>query len=253
MNQHFYIINYIRYIFLIIVLNSFYLSLVNAKPEDTEIWHPIPPIVDVPVIWGPPSDAIILFNGAHMNNWQHKDGSKSKWIKRDGQMIVRPGTGNLYTKQSFSSIQLHMEWKTPVVIDGEGQGRGNSGIFFQNRYELQILDSYKNITYSNGQAASIYKQYIPTVNASKKPGDWQYYDVIFIAPIFDEDKNLTRQARMTIFHNGVLVHNNVILQGTTVYDGQPKYEYHPAEQPLMIQDHNNPISFRNIWIRKLEQ
>ena len=246
-------INYIKYVSLIFVLNSFYFSIAETKPEDTEIWHPVPPTVEVPVIWDPPSDAIILFNGEHMNAWQHKDGSKSKWLNINDQMTVNPGTGNLYTKESFSSAQLHIEWKTPIIIDGEGQGRGNSGIFFQKRYELQILDSYKNTTYSNGQAASIYKQYIPVVNASKRPGEWQYYDVIFTAPTFDEEENLIKKARMTVFHNGVLVHNNVTLKGTTVYNGQPEYEYHPPEQPIMIQDHNNPIVFRNVWIRKLTE
>ena len=246
-------INNIKYISLILILNIFCFSIVKAKPEDTEIWYPVPPIVEVPVIWAPPSDAIILFNGEHMKAWQHKDESKSKWLNNDNQMIVNPGSGNIYTKESFSSAQLHIEWKTPSIIDGEGQGRGNSGIFFQKRYELQILDSFQNITYSNGQAASIYKQYIPAVNASKKPGVWQYYDVIFTAPTFDKEKNLTKKARMTVFHNGVLVHNNVVLKGTTVYNGKPEYEYHPAEQPIMIQDHNNPIAFRNIWIRKLSE
>ncbi len=246
-------INYIKYISLILVLNIFSFSIVKAKPEDTEIWHPVPPIVEVPVIWDPPSDAIILFNGEHMNAWQHKDGSKSKWLNKEGRMIVNPGTGNLYTKESFSSTQLHIEWKAPAIIDGDGQDRGNSGIFFQKRYELQILDSYDNITYSNGQAASIYKQYIPAVNASKRPGEWQYYDVIFTAPTFDKEKKLANKARMTVFHNGVLVHNNVIIKGTTVYNGQPEYEYHSAEQPIMIQDHSNAIVFRNIWIRHLAE
>ncbi|MFM7839694.1 MAG: DUF1080 domain-containing protein, partial [Chitinophagaceae bacterium] len=147
--------------------------------------------------------------------------------------------------------QLHIEWRTPAEVKGEGQGRGNSGIFFMNRYELQVLDSYNNRTYSNGQAASIYKQLVPLVNASRGPGEWQVYDVIFIAPQFYEDGSLKTQARITVFHNGVLVQNNATLSGSTQYIGLANYEKHSNKEPLMLQDHGDPVSYRNIWIRPL--
>jgi len=245
------IINNIKYFILIIVLYSFNIISDEISPKDTEIWTPIPKIIDVDTIWKPSSDSVILFDGNNLNQWEHNDSSKPKWIIENNSMIVNPGTGNLYTKKAFTDIQFHIEWKTPIQISGDGQNRGNSGIFFQNRYELQILDSFNNVTYSNGQAASIYKQHIPLVNASKMPGEWQSYDVIFIAPKFDSEGNLTKRAEMTVFHNGILVQNKSIILGSTVYKGLPEYKSHPAKEPIMIQDHSNKIAFRNIWLREL--
>ena len=244
-------INKIRFILLTIVFIGFNIYSQEINPEDTEVWTPVPAIIEVKNIWQPPSDAIVLFDGSNLNEWQHNDSSDAKWFIEDNSMLVNPGTGNIFTKKEFKDVQLHIEWKTPTIITGDGQNRGNSGIFFQKRYELQILDSYENSTYANGQAASIYKQYSPMVNASKAPGEWQTYDVIFIAPKFDKSGKIISKAEMTVFHNGVLVHNRSIIQGTTVYRGKPSYISHSERQPIMIQDHSNPIAFRNIWVREL--
>jgi hypothetical protein len=169
----------------------------------------------------------------------------------DGAMTVVKKTGNILTKQGFGDCQLHIEWRTPAEVVGESQGRGNSGIFLQSRYELQVLDSYNNRTYSNGQAGSLYKQAIPLVNACRKPGEWQAYDAIYTAPRFAEDGTVQRPAFITVLQNGVLVQNHFELKGPTEYIGQPKYKKHNPKEPLMLQDHGNPVSYRNIWIREL--
>ena len=166
-------------------------------------------------------------------------------------MTVAAGTLDIETRQSFADVQLHVEWRTPAEVVGESQGRGNSGVFLQKRYEVQVLDSYQNRTYANGQAASIYKQHIPLVNASRAPGEWQTYDIIFSAPEFGNDGSLLQPAYLTVLHNGVLVQNHAELIGPTVYIGEASYKEHPARQPLMLQDHGNPVSYRNIWIRDL--
>ncbi|MGZ8510250.1 MAG: 3-keto-disaccharide hydrolase [Chitinophagaceae bacterium] len=225
----------------------------QGDPKATEVWEPVPKII-TPVIGNkPPSDAVVLFDGKDLSQWQtEKDGSPAKWsLEKEGVMTVKKGAGNVKTRQGFGSCQLHIEWRTPSTIEGEGQGRGNSGIFLMGLYELQVLDSYNNSTYSNGQAGSIYKQLIPLVNASLKPGEWQEYDVIFTAPKFKTDGSLVSPARITVLHNGVLVQNNVELKGGTVYIGQPSYKAHSDKEPLVLQDHGNPISFRNIWVREL--
>ena len=223
-------------------------------PESTEVWTPVPPVV-VPGATHrlPPSDAVVLFGGSDLSAWQQPDGSAPAWTIEDGAMTVAPGGGPIETKQSFGDVQLHIEWRTPSDTAGlQGQNRGNSGLFFQNRYEVQVLDSYKSRTYSNGQAGSIYKQYIPAVNASTPPGTWQSYDIVFIAPRFREDSTLASPARLTVFHNGVLLHHDVELKGGTVYRGAPSYEPHPVQAPLMLQDHDHPVRFRNIWLRELD-
>lgn len=222
-------------------------------PKATEVWEPVPKII-TPVLGNkPPSDAVVLFDGKDLSQWQtEKDGSPAKWsLEKEGIMTVKKGAGNVKTRQGFGSCQLHIEWRTPSTIEGEGQGRGNSGIFLMGLYELQVLDSYNNTTYSNGQAGSIYKQHIPLVNASLKPGEWQEYDVIFTAPKFKTDGSLLSPARITVLHNGVLVQNNVELKGGTVYIGQPSYKAHSDKEPLVLQDHGNPTSFRNIWVREI--
>ena len=221
-------------------------------PQDTEVWEPEPRVVTPALSGEAPSDAIVLFDGRDTSEWHHKDGSDVKWALADGVLTVVGGAGDIETRRGFGDIQLHLEWRTPGVVKGNGQGRGNSGVFLQGRYEIQILDSYENRTYSNGQAASLYKQEIPLVNASLPPGEWQSYDIVFRAPRFGVSGELEAPAFVTVFHNGVLVLNHVEVQGDTVYIGSPSYSAHGPRQPLMLQDHWNPVSFRNIWVRELD-
>jgi hypothetical protein len=224
----------------------------TGDPKATEVWEPVPKMVNPGKQNNePPSDAIILFNGKDLSQWTTAKGDPAKWKVEHNNILVTKGTGNIQTKKSFANCQLHIEWQSPAVIEGEGQGRGNSGIFLMGNYEVQILDSYNNRTYSNGQAASIYKQYIPLVNASKKPGEWQTYDIIFTAPQFNADGSLKSPAYCTVIHNGVLVQNHVELKGGTVYIGQPTYTKHEDRLPIVLQDHGNPVKYRNIWIREL--
>lgn len=220
------------------------------KPELTEQWEPEPAKVQPGENNAPPSDAIVLFDGSNFSNWESANGGEVKWEIEGNAMTVSPKTGAIQTKQSFGDMQLHIEWRSPAKIEGKGQGRGNSGIFLQKRYELQVLDSYDNRTYSNGQAGSIYKQYMPLVNATKKPGEWQTYDIIYTAPVFDEKGTLKYPARVTVLHNGVLIQNNIPIKGGTEYIGLPEYKAH-GDAPILLQDHNNPVSYRNIWIRPL--
>lgn len=231
-------------------------SLVKESKK-TEQWEPVPASVTPgKTNADAPSDAIVLFNGKDLNSFQKKGGGQPGWkIEKDGSLTVVKMSGDIETKQGFGSCQLHIEWKTPAVIAGNGQSRGNSGIFFMGRYELQVLDSYNNPTYVNGQAASIYKQHIPLVNASRKPGEWQSYDVIFTAPQFYADGQIQTPARITVFHNGVLVQNNVEIKGGTEWIGPASYKKHGDKEPLILQDHGNdggnPLSYRNIWVREL--
>ena len=198
----------------------------------------------------PPADAIVLFDGKDLSQWKSdRKGGPVKWDIQDGVAIVNR-TGGISTKQEFGDCQLHIEWAAPAEVKGTGQGRGNSGIFLQSRYELQVLDSYNNKTYFDGQAGSIYKQYAPLVNVSRKPGEWQVYDVIYHAPRFDETGNLLKPARFTVLQNGVLVQDNVEVKGPTSGPA-PKYKPHPLKQSLALQDHNTPVRYRNIWIREL--
>ncbi|MGN6163588.1 MAG: 3-keto-disaccharide hydrolase [Flavisolibacter sp.] len=232
----------------------------KAKPEDTEVYSPVPPKVD-PGKSGcdAPSDAIVLFDGKNLDQWvSAKDTTTpAKWIVQNGLFKVDKATGDIQTKQSFTDYQLHLEWRVPENITGKGQARGNSGVFlasvFDGGYELQIMDSYNNDTYVNGQAGSVYKQYIPLVNPMRPPGEWQVYDVIWTAPRFTKDGSLKSPARVTALFNGVLVQNNVELKGRTEYIGKPSYEAHGAA-PIKLQAHGDPsepISFRNIWVRPL--
>jgi hypothetical protein len=198
-----------------------------------------------------PSDAIVLFDGEDLSQWKSdKDGGPAKWEVKDGAATVN-GTGYISTKQSFGDCQLHIEWATPAVVKGEGQGRGNSGVYLQGRYEIQILDSYINKTYYDGQAGAVYKEYAPLVNVCRKPGEWQAYDIIYHAPRFDDAGKLLKPGRVTVLQNGVLIQDNVEIKGPTGAAGEPKYTAHPLKQPLTLQDHHNPVRFRNIWIREL--
>lgn len=231
--------------------------LANAQsivdPKMTEVWTPEPRVV-TPGTQNhyPPSDALVLFDGKNTVEWyMAKDSSACKWkVEPEGALTVIPRTGAIQTKRNFGDCQLHIEFRTPAVVKGEGQGRGNSGVFLQSRYEVQVLDSYQNRTYSNGQAASVYKQHIPLVNASRPPGEWQTYDIFFTAPRFNADSLVVAPARITVVHNGVLVQNNIEVKGPTEYIGLPVYKAH-SSAPLQLQDHGDLVSYRNIWIRNL--
>lgn len=230
------------------------------KPEDTEVWRPVPKsITPGHTNADAPSDAVILFDGRTLDAWvSARDQSPARWTVANGTMTVNKQAGDIRTRQTFTNFQIHLEWKIPEGITGSGQARGNSGLYLawneNTGYELQILDSYENTTYVNGQAASIYKQYPPLVNAMRKPGEWQTYDVVWTAPIFNEDGSVKTPAYVTAFHNGVLVQNHVALKGGTVYTGQPAYTAH-GPSPILLQAHGDPsppISFRNIWVRDLQ-
>ncbi|MCO6497872.1 MAG: DUF1080 domain-containing protein [Chitinophagaceae bacterium] len=243
-----------------VAVNAF--AQVKMKPEETEVWNPVPQVVTPGDSYSkPPSDAVVLFDGKDLSKWEstNRPGKAAGWKVHDGILTVDKKAGNIQTKESFMDYQLHIEWRIPEDIDGSGQLRGNSGLFLASTgkgdrgYEIQILDNYNNKTYVNGQAGSVYKQYAPLVNANKKPGEWQSYDVIWKAPRFNADGSLKDSARVTVIFNGVLIQNNVALKGETVYIGYPKYLAHDAS-PIKLQAHGDPskpISFRNIWIRKL--
>lgn len=219
-------------------------------PSATETWQPVPPVVDAPT-GSAPSDAKVLFAGTDTGAWETDDGRPVAWKVVDGALVVAPGSGDIRTREAFGDAQLHLEFRTPAPAQGEGQGVGNSGVFLMGLYELQILDSHRNTTYVNGQAASVYKQHAPLVNASRPSGEWQSYDVLFLAPRFAADGRVLAPARMTVFHNGVLAQHDVVLRGSTVYQGQPAYEPHAARLPLRLQDHGNPVAFRNLWVREI--
>jgi hypothetical protein len=216
-----------------------------------------PPRLEPPIVApgrtsaDPPSDAVVLFDGKSLARWRSSDGSPAKWQVRDGYVEVAPGTGDILTADPFGDCQLHIEWATPSIVKGEGQERGNSGLFLMGHYEIQVLDSYDNKTYFHGQAGSVYKQYAPLVNASRPPGQWQSYDIIFRAPRFDEQGKAIERARVTVLHNGALIQNNVEIFGNTYNDRPAVYTAHSPLEPLRLQDHGNPVRYRNIWIRRL--
>lgn len=235
----------------LLIFSGFVLNIQCQKPEETEDWSRKPEVV-TPGKWTqPPSDAIVLYGeAADLANWESQDGGEAKWAAGE-ELTVAARAGVIKTKQSFGDMQLHVEWRSPAEVKGDGQGRGNSGIFLMGKYEVQVLDSYNNETYYNGQAGSIYKQTIPLVNACLPPGEWQKYDIIFKAPVFSEDGSTKSPPYVTIIHNGVLIQNHVEILGTTEYIGPPKNIAHPDKQPLILQDHGNPVSYRNIWVREL--
>ena len=230
-----------------------------APPEAaTEVWAPVPPVVSASD-GRAPGDAVVLFDGTRLDAWEPVRADGQPWKIENGAMVIVPAAqpSDQRTKQSFGDVQLHLEWRTPAVVKGEGQARGNSGVFFMGLYELQILDSYQNQTYVNGQAGSVYKEHAPLVNASRRPGEWQSYDAVFIAPRFASDGSLLKPARITAFHNGVLVLYDVELTGPTPngptfhQSKLPEYQAHAAKLPLVLQDHRAPVAFRNIWVREL--
>lgn len=224
-------------------------------PEMTEIWDPeVTVITPGETPSDAPSDAIILMGeGVNLaDEWTDDKGNSPRWEYENGIATTHKGTGVIKTKREFQDFQLHVEWRTPSEVIGESQGRGNSGIFLQGLYEVQVLDNYNNRTYRNGQAGSIYKQYAPLVNVCKAPGVWQSYDIIYTAPRFREDGTYFIRPTVTVIQNGVLVQNHVELRGPTEYIGIPEYSVKPhGDGPLILQDHGNPVSYRNIWIREL--
>jgi len=225
-----------------------------TKPEETEIWEPVPATVNPTGNNGAPSDAIVLFDGTNFDEWiSSVDSTEVKWtLNPDGSMTVKDKTGDIQTKRNFGSVQLHLEWRSNPSNRQTNQNRSNSGVFFQNRYEVQILDNNNNPTYVNGMVSSIYKQSPPLVMAAVPTGEWNTYDIIFHAPEFDAEGNKTKSATLTVLLNGVLTQDHFELEGTTEYIGWPKNDAHgPA--PIKLQDHQDMsgVSYRNIWVREL--
>jgi hypothetical protein len=210
----------------------------ESKPEAT------PPVIDP---GPPPSDAIVLFDGKDLSKWKSANGGEVRWKLEEGAVTVN-GTGSILTKQEFGDIQLHVEWATPAEVRGSDQGRGNSGVYFQGRYEIQVLDSYENKTYANGQAAAFYGHAAPLVNASRKPGQWQSYDIVFHSPKTDSQGKV-QPGSFTVFHNGVLVQDHIPVNGEATTSAQ--FQGVTPKGPLMLQDHGNPVRYRNIWLREL--
>jgi hypothetical protein len=216
----------------------------GAEYKTGKVW-PVPAVVDPGPPGGPPSDAVVLFDGKDLSQWEGGE----KWAIEDGAAIVRGGA--ITTKQGFGDCQLHVEWAAPAEVKGSGQGRGNSGVYLMGRYEIQILDSYQNETYPDGQCGALYKQMPPTVNACRKPGEWQTFDILFTAPRFDSGGKVATPGYLTVLHNGVLIQNHTEIEGTTAWHKPPEYTAHPDKLPITIQNHGNPVRFRNIWIREL--
>jgi 3-keto-disaccharide hydrolase len=218
-----------------------------------DLKRPAPPVVEVRAAPNPvpaPSDAIVLFDGKDLSEWRTAKGEAPKWKVEKGYFEVVKGTGEIATTRSFGDCQLHVEWMSPAPPVGEGQDRGNSGVFLMGMYEVQVLDSYNSATYADGQAAALYGQHPPLVNASRPPGEWQSYDIIFHGPRFEGAKVL-RPARVTVFHNNVLVQDNVELTGPTAHKARPPYQPHADKLPIKLQDHGHPVRFRNFWVREL--
>ncbi|OPZ10348.1 MAG: hypothetical protein BWZ10_02402 [candidate division BRC1 bacterium ADurb.BinA364] len=224
-------------------------AMAAEAPEGTPPGMEEPKIIDP---GPPPSDAIVLFDGKNLDEWRDKDGPCDWTILEDGSMEGNKESGSIQTAKSFGDCQLHLEWAAPATPAGTGQQRGNSGVYFQGNYEVQILDSYENATYYHGQAGAIYKQYAPLVNACRKPGEWQTFDIIYHRPRFGADGSVQTPAYITVLHNGVLIQDHAEVLGTTHHKNAPEYKQHPDSGPISLQWHNNPVRFRNIWIRPLE-
>lgn len=216
--------------------------------------RPAPTVVrpGATVSQAPPADAIVLFDGTSLAKWIH-EGKPAQWRVVDGAFEVVPNTGTLSTRDSFGDVQLHIEWMSPKPARGSDQDRGNSGVFFAGQYEVQVLDSYENATYPDGQAGSLYGQFPPLVNASRPPGEWQTYDIVYHRPRFDTQGKVLKAARFTVLHNGVLVQDNMELVGPTANQSRPPYQAHADRLPISLQDHGHPVRFRNVWVRNLEK
>ena len=248
---------------LFVLLACFFTAATASAQVDTrwkihDLTRPVPPVVTPGTAstqdsaGQPPSDAVVLFDGKDLSHWLEKDGAAAKWKVENGYMEVVPKTGEIHTKEAFGDCQLHVEFREPTPPKGDSQERGNSGVFLMGLYEIQVLDSYENKTYADGQASAVYGQYPPQVNASRPPGKWQAYDIIFHRPHFDASGKVTQPARVTVLHNGVLVQDNVELTGPTAHGERPPYQAGPDKLPLALQDHGNPVRYRNIWIRELK-
>lgn len=237
-----------------------YMYIDGIKVHETDTTkQPLPPVVTPgKTAADAPSDAVVLFDGtaeSFQKNWTDTKGGKSKWNIVDGAMESVRRAGYVQSKEAFGSCQLHIEWAAPSTVKGNGQGRGNSGVFLMGTYEVQVLDSFENQTYADGQAGALYGRQKPLVNASRKPGEWQTYDIIFKRPLFDKDGKVTRRATFTVLHNGVLIQNHTVLSGGTGWNGPhaaTEYKAHADKLPLKMQDHGNPVRFRNIWVRPLK-
>ena len=240
------LINISFYLLILFLLTHLSFAQMISNEED---WSDLPVSVDPGYLHAPPSDAIVLFEGDDLSEWTNIAGGDPGWKVEDGKLIVVPGSGDIITNKSFGDVQLHVEW----MIPDKDYGQGNSGIYLQGRYEVQIFNSYQNDSkiYYNGQTGSLYKQHAPLVNASRPRGKWDTFDIIFTAPRFRDDGKLMTPAVFTVLHNGILVQHNTELNGMTTHENLTKYEPHPLKQPLMIQDHGDPVQFRNIWIREL--
>jgi hypothetical protein len=249
-----------------IILGALGVSKEMAAPQGTkQEWgpndrnRPVPPIItpgtasrqEQPGI--PPSDAIALFNGKDLSNWESINGGPAKWTVGEGYFVVQPGTGDIKTKGTYGDCQLHVEWEAPYPPVGKDQDRGNSGVFLHALYEIQVLDSYDNPTYADGEAGAVYGQYPPLVNAARKPGEWQTYDIVFHGARFDAKGELQRPARVTVLWNGVLVQDNVAIMGPTAHHQRPPYTPTPEKLPLRLQDHHHPVRYRNLWLRELKE
>jgi hypothetical protein len=237
-----------------------YIDGIKVHELDTSK-QPLPPVVTPGVadkVGAPPADATVLFDGSETSfkeNWTDTQGNPSAWRVVDGALESVKKAGYIQTKQNFGSCQIHLEWAAPVKVEGDGQGRGNSGVFFMNTYEVQVLDSFENPTYADGQAGALYGRSKPLVNVCRKPGEWKTYDVIFHRPLFDEAGKVTRRATFTVLHNGVLIQDHAVLSGGTGWMGPhaaSEYKAHADKLPFAIQDHGNPVRYRNIWIRELK-
>ncbi|MHC4753717.1 MAG: 3-keto-disaccharide hydrolase [Planctomycetota bacterium] len=238
-----------------LILGVFGCGLQRSDPKYAWGVHdrsrPLPEVVTPGTQFGdPPSDAIVLFDGTDLSQWEHPKGGPARWKVENGYMEVVRKSGSVRTKQGFGSCQLHIEWATPEVVKGKDQGRGNSGVYLMKHYEVQVLDSYGNTTYADGQAAAIYGQSPPMVNASRGPGQWQSYDIIFHRPVFKGNK-VVKAGTVTVFHNGVLVQDNWAIKGPTAHKREAEYEPHEDRLPISLQNHGNPVRYRNIWLREL--
>jgi hypothetical protein len=234
------------------------LAQVDSRWKVHDLSRPMAPVIDPgtestqEAVGRPPSDALVLFEGKDLSQWVGTDGQPSKWKVEHGYVEVAGRSGDLVSRQSFGDMQLHVEFAEPVPALGQSQGRGNSGIILMGLFEVQVLDSYHSNTYADGQAAAVYGQYPPQVNASRPPGQWQTYDIVFHSPRFDKDGNILRKARVTVLHNGVLVQDNAEIEGVTRFD-PPAYKVVPGKLPFSLQDHGNPVRYRNIWVRELAE
>jgi len=256
MEENFMFTHLVRFMVIVLFFPLLILSQDLPKWKAHDLDRPRPKIIAPPAQYlpvNPPSDAIVLYDGKDLSDWEAMDGDETEWINGDGYFECVRGSGYIRSKQAFGDIQLHVEWAAPLPVKGNSQGRGNSGVFLMGLYEVQVLDSYDNLTYADGQAGAVYGQYPPQVNAARPPGEWQTYDIVFQKPRFNSLGMLIKPAQMTVLHNGVLVQDNVELWGGTEWQKFKPYKLHPDKLPISLQDHGNPVRFRNIWARELSE